>query len=188
MAEILSLYKYENPIGMGFTICNCGCDIRHFPRKVFNAIEYFKKMQIRLVQKQDYNQLLYLLRQLHSKDPEPSEIEYRVFEKIIESKHLDLIVAENENLLLGSCYINIIPNMTRGGKPYAVIENVITDLKHRNQGIGKALINWAIEIAWKNNCYKVMLMSGQTDEAVHAFYKSCGFNADEKLAYIQRAP
>jgi len=33
-----------------------------------------------------------------------------------------------------------------------------------------------------------MLMSGRAETAVHAFYKKCGFNADEKQAYIQRAP
>jgi GNAT superfamily N-acetyltransferase len=78
--------------------------------------------------------------------------------------------------------------MTRGGRPYAVIENVITDSEHRSRGIGKALIKRALELAGKENCYKVMLMSGRKDQAVHAFYKKCGFDSDEKQAYIQRIP
>ena len=145
-------------------------------------------MRIRLAQKGDYNQLLGLLRQLNPADPETTEVEYKVFDEIIESKYLDLIVAENESYLLGSVYVNLIPNMTRGGRPYAVIENVITDSAHRNRGIGKALMNQALDLAWKENCYKVMLMSGRKDEAVHAFYKKCGFDSDEKQAYIHRAP
>lgn len=145
-------------------------------------------MLIRLVVNNDFEQLLGLLRQLNPSDPETSEIELKVFEEIIESKYLDLIVAEDEGMLLGSSYVNVIPNMTRGGRPYAVIENVITDSAHRNRGIGKALIHQAIEIAWKHNCYKVMLMSGRKDEAVHAFYTKCVFDADEKQAYVQRAP
>jgi len=43
-------------------------------------------------------------------------------------------------------------------------------------------------MAWRNNCYKVMLMSGRTDESVHEFYRKCGFDPDEKQAYIHRAP
>ncbi len=145
-------------------------------------------MLIRLAQKEDYNRLLGLLKQLNPADPETTAVEYKIFEEIIESKYLDLIVAENEGNLLGSCYLNLVPNLTRGGKPYAVIENVITDSEHRNQGIGKALMKRALELAWKEKCYKVMLMSGRKDEAVHAFYKKCGFDSDEKQAYIHRAP
>ena len=145
-------------------------------------------MQIRLVKRNEYDQLLGLMRQLNPLDPEASEIELQVFNEIISSKHLELIVAEDGGVLLGSCYINVIPNITRGGRPYAVIENVVTDSAHRNRGIGKSLLDYAIKLAWGKNCYKVMLMSGRTDDSVHAFYKKCGFNADEKQAYIQRAP
>ncbi len=144
-------------------------------------------MQIRLAKRNDFDQLLGLMRQLNPSDPESSHIGLKVFDEIVGSKCLDLIVAEEENTLLGSCYINVIPNITRDGRPYALIENVVTDSANRNRGIGKALLNHAVGIAWKQNCYKIMLMSGRTEEAVHAFYKKCGFNADEKQAYIQRA-
>lgn len=144
-------------------------------------------MQIRLVKRNEYDQLLGLMRQLNPLDKEASEIEFHAFNEIINSKYLDLIVAEDGGILLGSCYLNVIPNITRGGRSYALIENVVTDSAHRNRGIGKSLIDHAVELAWAQNCYKVMLMSGRAETAVHAFYKKCGFNADEKQAYIQRA-
>jgi len=128
------------------------------------------------------------MRQLNPLDQEASDIEFHVFNEIINSKYLDLIVAEDEGVLLGSCYLNVIPNITRGGRPYALIENVVTHSAHRNRGIGKSLLDHAVELAWEQDCYKVMLMSGRTESGVHAFYKKCGFNADEKQAYIQRAP
>ena len=145
-------------------------------------------MQIRLAQVHDHERLLALLRQLNPNDPEASEVERNVFEEIIDSRNLDLIVADSEGKLVGTCYLNIIPNVTAGGRPYAVIENVVTDLAHRNKGIGKSVLNWAIERAWKRECYKVMLMSGSADKSVHAFYKSCGFDPEEKQAFIRRAP
>ena len=143
-------------------------------------------MQIRLVKRNEYDQFLDLMRQLNPLDPEATDIELQVFKKIIDSKYLDLIVAEDGGVLLGSCYINVIPNITRGGRPYAVIENVVTDSAHRNRGIGKSLLDHAVELAWKQKCYKVMLMSGRTEDAVSAFYKKCGFSANEKQAYILR--
>ena len=145
-------------------------------------------MQIRLTESKDYDQLTGLLRQLNPSDPEATEVEFKVFHEIVDSKYLDLIVAEDKDILVGSCYLNVIPNMTRGGRPYAIIENVITDSAHRKRGIGKALIDRALDMAWQQNCYKVMLMSGRKQAAVHAFYRQCGFDADEKQAYVQRAP
>ena len=136
----------------------------------------------------EYDQLLGLMRQLNPLDPATSEIELQVFKEIIGSTNLDLLVAEDAGLLLGSCYLNVIPNITRGGRPYAVIENVVTDSAHRNRGIGKSLLDHAVKLAWAKNCYKVMLMSGRTEAAVQAFYQKCGFNAVEKQAYIQRVP
>jgi len=145
-------------------------------------------MKVRLAQRKDYDQLQGLLHQLNPSDPDASEVDLKAFHEIIASEYFDLIVAEDKGVLLGSCYINIIPNMTRGGNPYAVIENVVTDSMKRNRGIGRSLIDHALDIAWKRDCYKVMLMSGRTERAVHAFYEKCGFDADQKQAYIQRAP
>ncbi|MAY03837.1 MAG: GNAT family N-acetyltransferase [Gammaproteobacteria bacterium] len=144
-------------------------------------------MKIRSAKKNDYEQLLNLLRQLNPDDPEASFLERQAFDEIVDSKNLELIVAEDEGVLLSSCYLNVVPNITRGGRPYAIIENVITDSNYRNRGLGERVIKMALEKAWIANCYKVMLMSGRKDPAVHAFYQKCGFSADEKQAYVQRA-
>ena len=144
-------------------------------------------MQIRIAEINDYKQILNLMRQLNPLDQEVADVELKVFEEIIESTYLDLIVAEDDGVLLGSCYLNIIPNMTRGGRSYAVIENVITDEKYRNQGIGKAMMNEAVNKAWQAGCYKIMLLTGRNNESTHRFYQRCGFRADQKQAYVMRA-
>ena len=145
------------------------------------------EFEIRLAEKRDYQQLLSLLKQLNPSDPDFSNIEADIFEEILLSKYLDLIVADKNGELLGSCYLNILPNLTRSGRPYSVIENVITDSAHRNQGIGKAILNYAADRSWAENCYKVMLMSGRKEAAVHSFYKKCGFDGNQKQAYVRRS-
>ncbi len=145
-------------------------------------------MQVRTTRSDDYDALMGLMRQLNPDDPPFGDAERETFEQVQLADHLRLIVAELDGQLVGSCYLNLIPNLTRGARPYALIENVITDTRQRNQGIGQALIDHALQLAWEHNCYKVMLMSGRTEPAVHAFYRNCGFDPDSKQAYIRRAP
>ena len=78
--------------------------------------------------------------------------------------------------------------MTRNVSPYCVIENVVTEQALRNQGYGKAIIKHALEFAWSHGCYKVMLQTGSRRESTHNFYKSCGFSADDKFAFVARPP
>ena len=143
-------------------------------------------IKVRLARMSDFDQISRLLAQLNPSDPELSDFELKIFRDIIDSDNLDIIVADEKDTLVGSVYFNLIPNLTRGGRSYAVIENVITDVLNRNRGIGKALLNEALKLAQQRNCYKVMLMSGRRDGAVHEFYKKCGFDPLEKQAYVKR--
>jgi predicted GNAT family acetyltransferase len=76
---------------------------------------------------------------------------------------------------VASCTLVVIPNLTRGGRPYALIENVVTRADQRNYGFGSAILKAATERAWDQNCYKVMLMTGSKNPATLNFYKSAGF-------------
>jgi GNAT superfamily N-acetyltransferase len=69
----------------------------------------------------------------------------------------------------------IIPNLTRAARPYGLIENVVTRESHRGKGYGRAVIRHAIDVAFNEDCYKVMLLTGRQRESVHRFYESCGF-------------
>lgn len=83
----------------------------------------------------------------------PNQIE-AVSKEILSSKHFELIVAECDGNLVGTCYLNLIPNLSRVGRPYAVIENVVVTSNLRSRGIGKALLKYALARAWERGCYK----------------------------------
>jgi GNAT superfamily N-acetyltransferase len=91
-----------------------------------------------------------------------------------------------EQTLVSSCALSVIPNLTRGCKPYGLIENVVTHSNHRNQGYGKALLAHTLAYAWSVGCYKVMLLTGRKDPATFQFYESAGFNRHEKQAFIAK--
>ena len=106
--------------------------------------------------------------------------------QILASDGLDLFVAEKNGCVVGTCYLNVIPNLTRELKPYALIENVVSDPSFRGQGIGAALLGHACEAAHKAGCYKVMLLTGRKDPGVHAFYRRCGFDGDAKQGFYRK--
>ncbi|MDA0790080.1 MAG: GNAT family N-acetyltransferase [Proteobacteria bacterium] len=128
-----------------------------------------------------------LYAQLNPDDPVVTDGRDRtVFQTIVNSDHLRLFVGEMDGTLVTTCYLNFIPNMTRNVSPYCVIENVVTEQARRNQGLGKTLIKYVLDFAWAQGCYKVMLQTGSKRESTHNFYKSCGFRADDKFAFVAR--
>jgi GNAT superfamily N-acetyltransferase len=92
-------------------------------------------------------------------------------------------IAIENNKIISSCYLAIIPNLTRNGKSNGFIENVITDEKYRKKGIGKRIIKMAIEYGKQNNCYKIILQSSFKRKENHIFYEKCGFDGDSKRAF-----
>ena len=88
--------------------------------------------------------------------------------------------------LVCSCALAIIPNLTRSGKPYGLIENVVTHRDYRGLGFGKQVLSHAIEHAWHHDCYKVMLLTGSQKPETHAFYRSAGFEASKTGYQIRR--
>ena len=88
--------------------------------------------------------------------------------------------------LVASCTLIVIPNLTRGGKPYALIENVVTDARYRGRGYGTRLLHAAVQAAWSADCYKVMLLTGSKQPSTLRFYESAGFEQSKTGFQIRR--
>jgi GNAT superfamily N-acetyltransferase len=78
----------------------------------------------------------------------------------LKDKEHHIIIAEEEGKIVSSCVCVIIPNLTHNQRPYAFIENVVTDKDYRKKGLATDCLNYAKEIAIKENCYKLMLLTG----------------------------
>jgi GNAT superfamily N-acetyltransferase len=112
-------------------------------------------------------------------DQKPSLAEdyQRVFAQISAVPGLELLVAEEEDEVAGSLVLFIAPNLSHGGLPWALVENVIVDQKYRRQGIGKLLMDYAIARAKGAGCYRIGLSSDKRRKEAHRFYRSLGFEA-----------
>ena len=146
-------------------------------------------MKLREAGEDDLQEVLRLYRQLQPDDPVIADGAARtVFLEIVGSPWLAIYLLEEAGRTCASCYLNVIPNLTRSAQPYAVIENVITDEALRGRGMGKMLMSEVLAIAWERGCYKAMLQTGSKKESTHAYYRACGFSGDDKKGYVARPP
>ncbi|AWN48902.1 GNAT family N-acetyltransferase [Methylobacterium terrae] len=99
-----------------------------------------------------------------------------------------ILVGAVGDALVTTCTLVVIPNLTRGAKPYALIENVVTHADHRGTGFGRTVLSAAVERAWEAGCYKVMLMTGSKKPSTLAFYEAAGFEQTKTGFQIRRAP
>jgi GNAT superfamily N-acetyltransferase len=133
--------------------------------------------------REDLPGILTLYGQLNPEDP---ELPLSEAEKIWNQSSLSGIIyfiAVDGSAVISACFINIIANLTRSGRPIGYIENVVTDSRHRRKGIGRTVLNMAIGYAAQKNCYKVVLQSSIKRKDAHAFYERIGFDGNSKKAF-----
>jgi len=136
-----------------------------------------------IARKEHLPMILELYKQLIPEEiPIDIKMANEIWEKI-ENSGIKYFIAIENGIIISSCYLAIIPNLTRNGKSIGFIENVITDEKYRKKGIGKKVIEMAIEYGKQNNCYKIILQSSYKRKENHIFYEKCGFDGDSKKAF-----
>ena len=104
---------------------------------------------------------------------------------ILKNPNHHVILGIEESKIISSCVITVIYNLTHGQRPYGLVENVITDENYRNKGYGTKLLDYAKELAIRENCYKMMLLTGSKSESILNFYKKAGYNSTDKTGFIQ---
>lgn len=142
--------------------------------------------QVRIVRPDELERLLDLYRHLNPDDPDikgQKQIE-EIWQEICADPNTFCFAIEENGLLVSSCTLTIIKNLTRGGRSYGLIENVVTHSSYRKRGYGSAILEKALETAKSNGCYKVMLMTGRKEESTLNFYEKAGFKRGLKTAFI----
>ncbi len=141
---------------------------------------------IREANKHDLDEILQLYLFLHETSvPEESEQLRKTWQNIVNDENHHLIVCEADGRIVASCVCVNIPNLTRGVRPYAFIENVVTHKDYRRKGYAAACLDYAKQIAERENCYKMMLLTGAKEEGTMNFYRNAGYNDSDKTAFIQ---
>ena len=75
-------------------------------------------------------------------------------------------------------------DLASGGRPFALIEHVVTLPPYRGQGLDRATMQYALDFAWSLHCCKVMLLSGVQRPEAHRLYESLGFRGDVERGFV----
>jgi ribosomal protein S18 acetylase RimI-like enzyme len=132
---------------------------------------------VRSARSEDLPELVSLLGQLHAEDAPPDmERLSATFAQMLATPARAVLVACVGEALVGTLDLEVVANLTHGGRPWAGIENVVVDAAYRRRGVGRALAEVAVELAREAGCYKLQLLSREDRQAAHALYEASGFD------------
>jgi ribosomal protein S18 acetylase RimI-like enzyme len=96
---------------------------------------------------------------------------------ILHQENRCLLVATTGGIVTGTADMLIVENLTYGGRPWVIVENVVVDQKCRRHGVGRALFEEVLRRASEAHCCKVQLLSLKHRKDAHEFYRSLGFQS-----------
>lgn len=135
---------------------------------------------IRVATEDDLPALLDLLNQLHDVRETLGDEHGAAFAAVAADPRQRLFVIEREGRIIASATLVVVPNVTHGGRPYAIVESVVVDEAARDIGVGTALMRHIVESAREAGCYKVTLTSRKHRVDAHRFYARLGFEASSE--------
>ncbi|MDG4830421.1 GNAT family N-acetyltransferase [Solwaraspora sp. WMMD1047] len=114
-----------------------------------------------------------LLAELHPDDPAlPPEQAAGIWQDIADQSGRTVLIAERDGLAVGTVDCLVVPNLTRGGRPFMLVENVVVAGSARRQGVASRLFDEVIDRAREAGCYKIQLLSRAERDGAHRFYES----------------
>lgn len=130
---------------------------------------------IRDATEQDLPVLLRLMAQLNETPSVLGDAHREAFRAVQSDPRQRLLVVEQDGIVVATAAMVVVPNIGHGGRPYAIVENVVVDEASRGSGLGAMLMRYIIEQARAAGCYKVALTSRQFRTDAHEFYTRLGF-------------
>jgi ribosomal protein S18 acetylase RimI-like enzyme len=96
----------------------------------------------------------------------------------IEANPNDLLaVAERDGRVVGCLQLTFLPGVSHRGGWRGQIEGVRVASTLRGQGVGRAMLLWAVERCRERDCMSVQLTTNAARTDAQRFYKSLGFEA-----------
>lgn len=112
-------------------------------------------------------------------DPLPAAY-YEAFNAIESQVGNQIILAVDDQKVIGCLQLTIIPGLSRLGMKRAQIEGVRVDRNYRGKRIGEKLLEEAISIATSEKCGMVQLTTDKQRNDAHRFYEKLGFTASHE--------
>jgi GNAT superfamily N-acetyltransferase len=138
-------------------------------------------MQMRLATPDDLVAIVTLLHddvngRLREDPSEPLDPGYgAAFKAIAADPNQELLVAERDGAVIGTLQLSFLPGIGFRGAWRGQIESVRVASALRGQGLGGAMIDWAVERCRTRGCRMVQLTSQLDRTGAHRFYERIGW-------------
>jgi GNAT superfamily N-acetyltransferase len=102
------------------------------------------------------------------------------FETIDADPNNELVVAELDGEVVGTMQLTYIPGISRRGALRMQIEAVRVASGLRGQGLGRKMMEWALDRGRARGCAMAQLTTDKSRKDAHRFYDSLGFAASHE--------
>ncbi|MFG3441218.1 GNAT family N-acetyltransferase [Nonomuraea sp. NPDC047897] len=115
------------------------------------------------------------------REGDPGDARYlAAFARIDADPHDELIVADHDGEVVGTMQLTYLAGLSRLGAERCQIEAVRVAASARGRGLGRRMIQWAVDRARARGCAMVQLTSDKSRTDAHRFYDSLGFAASHE--------
>jgi ribosomal protein S18 acetylase RimI-like enzyme len=97
------------------------------------------------------------------------------FAKLKQYPSFRVFVALVDQAIVGTYALLIMENMAKRDRRSGVVENVAVHPLHQGRGVGRAMMQHALEQCRQADCYKLTLSSNLKRADAHRFYDALGF-------------
>jgi GNAT superfamily N-acetyltransferase len=105
---------------------------------------------------------------------------WAAFEAIDADPRNELIVADQDGTVVGTCQLTFTPSLSRRGAERMTIEAVRVRGDLRGRGTGRAMMIWSLQRARERGCGLAQLTTDKRRTHAHRFYASLGFTASHE--------
>jgi len=142
-------------------------------------------MEIRKLAETDLESLAVLYKQFWGEESSLEKMR-ATFQSLKKNPNYILLVADQQNNLVGSAMGIICEELYGDCKPFMVVEDAIVDKHHRRLGIGSSLMRKLERCAAKHNCSYIIFVTESERTEAYRFYESIGYKSDAYKGFKKR--
>jgi GNAT superfamily N-acetyltransferase len=134
-------------------------------------------ISIREAVREDVESILQLYRTAGIESDRPFSLEEALqhFEVFRRYPSYSVYVVEVDGAIVATYELLIMDNLAKRGKKSGIVEDVAVSPDHQGKGIGRAMMEHAMQQCMEAGCHKMVLSSGLQRTKAHDFYDSTGF-------------
>jgi GNAT superfamily N-acetyltransferase len=99
----------------------------------------------------------------------------KIYDRMQAYPRYTLYVATEDRAIIGTFALLIMDNLAHGGAPSGIVEDVVVSPACQGKGVGKQMMQFAMDRCREAGCYKLALSSHLKRTQAHQFYESLGF-------------